>query len=57
MQAKSLVKGICIGIVAGSVLTAAAVPLDKKRLSRSKTGRALRAAGHVLEGISDSFCS
>ena len=55
MQAKSLVKGIGIGIVAGSLLTAAVIPMDKKRVMRSKPGRALRTMGQVVEGICDAF--
>ena len=55
MQGKSLVKGIGIGMAAGALLTAAMVPMDKKRLSRTKAGRALRTAGQVVEGICDAF--
>ncbi|MDR1669089.1 MAG: hypothetical protein LBR76_03950 [Oscillospiraceae bacterium] len=55
MQAKSLMKGIGIGILAGSVITAAVIPVDKKRIARSKAGRALRAAGQVVEGIVETF--
>jgi predicted small secreted protein len=55
MQAKSLVKGIGIGIVAGSLLTAAVIPMDKKRATRSKAGRTLRTVGQVIDGLSASL--
>jgi hypothetical protein len=55
MQAKSLVKGIGIGILAGSILTAAVIPMDKRRVMRSKAGRTLRAVGQAAEGICDAF--
>ena len=55
MQAKSLIKGIGIGIIAGSVLTAAVVPLDKKRMMRSKAGRTVRAIGQAVDGICGAF--
>ncbi|MDR0294553.1 MAG: hypothetical protein LBH95_10450 [Oscillospiraceae bacterium] len=55
MQAKSLVKGIGIGILAGSLLTAAVIPMDKKRMMHSKMGKALRTAGQVVEGMCEAF--
>ena len=55
MQGKSLMKGIGIGIIAGSILTAAVIPMDKKRVMRSKTGRTLRSVGSFIEGVSDAF--
>ncbi|MCL2004287.1 MAG: hypothetical protein FWG72_09845 [Oscillospiraceae bacterium] len=57
MQAKSLMKGIGIGVIAGSLLTAAVLPIDKKRVSRSKAGRSLRTVGQVVEGICNSLTS
>jgi predicted small secreted protein len=55
MQTKSLIKGIGIGLVAGSILTAAVVPLDKKRIMRSKAGRTVRAIGQAVDGICGAF--
>ena len=55
MQSKTLVKGIGIGIVAGSLLTACVIPMDKKRIMRSRAGRTLRAVGQVVEGVYDTF--
>jgi predicted small secreted protein len=55
MQAKALMKGIGIGIVAGSLVTAAIIPMDRKRLARTKAGRTLRSVGQVVEGICDSL--
>jgi hypothetical protein len=57
MQAKSLCKGIGIGLVAGSLLTAAVIPMDRKRIMRSKAGRTLRTVGQVVEGICGSLTS
>lgn len=55
MQAKALLKGIGIGMVAGSLLTAAVIPMDKKRVMRSKAGRAMRTMGQIVEGVCDAF--
>jgi uncharacterized membrane protein AbrB (regulator of aidB expression) len=55
MQAKSLFKGIGIGLLAGSVLAACVLPVDKKRLMRTKAGRTFRAVGQAVEGVCDAF--
>jgi hypothetical protein len=55
MQSKSLFRGVGIGLVAGALLTAAVIPVDKRRVSRSKAGRTLRTVGQVIEGVCDSL--
>ncbi|MDR1692679.1 MAG: hypothetical protein LBR72_04915 [Oscillospiraceae bacterium] len=55
MQAKTLIKGIGIGILAGSVITAAIVPVDKRRIAHTKAGRAFRAVGQVVGNLYDVF--
>jgi len=55
MQTKSWIKGIGIGVVAGSILTAAIIPMDKRKFAHSKTGRALRTVGHIVEGVCETF--
>ena len=50
---KSLVKGIGIGIVAGSLIAAAVIPMDKK--AHHRKNHALKRIGHVVEGICDAF--
>lgn len=56
MKIKSFCKGVGIGFIAGSVVAAAMIPMDKKRAARTKTGRCLRTVGEVVEGISDALC-
>jgi predicted small secreted protein len=55
MKARSFMKGIGIGVAAGALLTAAVVPMDKKRLMRSKAGRTIRSVGTFVEGVRDAF--
>ena len=55
MQSKPLLKGIGIGLAVGTLLTAAVIPMDKKRVARSKAGRTLRTVGQVIEGVCDSI--
>jgi hypothetical protein len=50
---KALCKGIGIGFIVGSAVTAAMIPMDKKRLARTKAGRALRCVNDAVEGIGD----
>lgn len=57
MQMNSMLKGLGIGVIAGAVLTAAVVPMDARRLRRSKPMKAIRALGHMVEGISASLNS
>lgn len=53
MSASSIVKGISIGITAGAIAYAVsnASNKDKKRL-KSRTGKAIRAIGDVMDGLS-----
>ena len=52
----TLLKGLGLGVVAGVLLTVSVVPMDRKRIMRSGTGKAIKAIGHVVEGISGGFC-
>ena len=55
MKSSSLIKGVGIGLVAGSVLTAAAIIPQGGKRAKSKTNRLLRTVGQVVEGVSDAL--
>jgi gas vesicle protein len=55
MKMKTMMKGLGLGIIAGAFITAAIVPIDARRLRRSKPAKAIRAIGQVVEGITESF--
>ena len=55
MQMKTLMKGLGLGMIAGAFLATAVVPIDSRKLRRSKPAKAIRAIGHVMEGITESF--
>ena len=55
MQGKTFAKGVGIGVIAGSLLTAAMIPMDKKRVMCKKPNRALKTMGQVVGGICDAF--
>lgn len=55
MKMKSLMKGLGLGVIAGAFLTAAMVPIDTRKLRRSKPAKAIKAIGQVMEGITESF--
>ena len=45
------VKGIGVGLVVGAAVATAVVPVDKRKLMHSGTGRTLRALGNVLDHL------
>ena len=55
MQMKAMMKGIGVGVIAGAILTAAVVPVDTRRLRRSKPVKALKTIGQMMEGITETF--
>ncbi|MCL2030959.1 MAG: hypothetical protein FWG93_05385 [Oscillospiraceae bacterium] len=55
MQMKTLLKGLGLGVIAGAFITAAIVPIDARRLRRSRPAKAIRAIGQVVEGLTESF--
>lgn len=55
MKTFGMLKGIGLGMVAGAVVTAAVMPIDKKRLMRSKAGRIVRNIGNAMESVTDNF--
>jgi len=52
MNRTGLVKGIGLGMVAGMVITACVMPIDRKRVMRSGAGKTIKAIGHMMENIS-----
>ena len=44
-------KGVGVGLIVGAAVTAAVVPVDKRKLMHSGTGRTLRALGNVLDHL------
>ena len=55
MKTMTLFKSVGLGMVAGAIVTAAVMPIDKKRLMRSKAGRLVRNIGNAVETVADSF--
>lgn len=53
MSNMDLIKGITIGAVAGATIGMAVVP--RRRSAKSVTGRALKAAGEIMENITDAM--
>lgn len=53
MNTSSMVKGVSVGLAAGAVAYAisSASKKDRRRL-KSRTGKAIRAIGDVMDGIS-----
>ena len=51
MNGNGLIKGIGLGMVAGIVITACVVPMDRRKIMRSGAGKTIRAIGHVMENI------
>ena len=49
------IKGMGMGLVAGVLVTAMALPMDKKRVMRSGAGKTIKAIGRVAEGLSSAF--
>lgn len=55
MKMNMLVKGIGVGLVAGMIVTAAVVPIDKRKLMRSGTGKTIKTIGQVVDTITGAF--
>jgi predicted small secreted protein len=55
MNVNMLVKGIGLGMVAGVVVTAVMLPVDRKKLSRTGAGKTIKAIGNVVDNLADSF--
>lgn len=53
MKNMDFIKGLGIGAIAGATIGMAIVP--KKKSSKSMAGKALRAAGDIVENISDAI--
>jgi len=49
MTHAGFLKGIGVGLVVGATMTAACMPVDKRKLMRSGPGRMLRTLGSVLD--------
>jgi hypothetical protein len=48
-------KGIGMGMVAGAILTAAVLPVDKRKVMRSPVGRTMKKIGNVCGSIHDAL--
>lgn len=53
MRNYDFAKGLGIGVIAGATIGMAIVP--KRKCGKSVAGRALRAAGDIVENISDAI--
>lgn len=53
MKTGTLIKGIGLGLVTGALVTAAVLPMDKKRGSRAS--RALKALTNIMEGVTEAI--
>lgn len=51
----SFIKGMSIGIVAGTAMAMMISPPDKKKIMRSGAGRAIKAVGDIVETITDAM--
>ncbi|MDR0381602.1 MAG: hypothetical protein LBH86_06375 [Oscillospiraceae bacterium] len=51
MQTSGFLKGIGVGVAVGAAVATALVPVDRKRIFRSRAGRTLRAIGHAVEDL------
>ncbi len=51
MRGNSMIKGVGVGLLAGIVLTATVMPMDRKKIMRSGAGKTIKAIGHVIEGM------
>ena len=48
-------KGMGMGLVAGAMMTAVIIPMDKRKLMRSNAGRTVKAISQVMGKLSDAF--
>ena len=53
MRNMDFIKGLGVGVIAGATIGMAVVP--KKKTSKSVAGKALRAAGDIVENITDAM--
>jgi gas vesicle protein len=51
----SFLKGIGVGIVAGTAIAMMISPPDKKKMMHSGAGRVVKALGDIVEGIADAM--
>jgi hypothetical protein len=51
----TFIKGVGLGIIAGAALTAAVVPVDRRKFMRSPVGKACKTVSSVAEDIRDAF--
>ncbi len=51
----SLIRGIGLGMIAGAAVTAAVMPVDKRRFMRSRAGRVVKNIGQAAQSITDTF--
>ena len=52
MKMKSMITGVSMAIAAGTVAYAVTEASSEKKMLKSRTGRAIRAIGDVMDGIS-----
>lgn len=55
MNNMDFIKGMGIGVIAGATIGMAVVPKKKGTNAKSFAGKALRAAGDIVENISDAM--
>ncbi len=55
MNNMDFIKGVGVGVIAGATIGMAAAPKKKGSSSKSFAGKALRAAGDIVENISDAM--
>ena len=55
MRTRMLIKGIGLGVLAGTVIAAAVIPSEKKCATRSRAGKVMKTLEHVVEGIGNAF--
>ena len=55
MNNMDFIKGVGVGVIAGATIGMAAAPKKKGSSSKSFAGNALRAAGDIVENISDAM--
>ncbi len=51
----SFMKGVGVGIVAGTAMAMMISPPDKKKIMHSGAGRAIKAVGDIVETITEAM--
>jgi hypothetical protein len=51
--ANSFIKGMGVGLVAGTAIAMMISPPDKKKMMHSRAGRAIKVVGDIVESITD----